>query len=404
MEWINLSNNITAGYQWDMKTKEHLMDRIFLEQYGYKVFSQNDEDGIIQEIFNRIGTTNKVFIEFGIQDGLESNTHYLLFKEWKGLWIEGDTSYYKEIQNKFRPVIENNQLKVINAFITKENINQLFLEAGVEGEIDLLSIDIDGNDYHVFEAISVVNPRVIIIEYNAKFPPNCEWVMPYNRFHLWDGTDKHGASLKALEILGDKKGYQLVGTNINGVNAFFVRKDLAKNLFPSPATAQNLYNPCRLSIIHRNGHPPKVCLKSNTQGIEGEFEYLDENVIFISGYGFYQAEYDENGKFILQWMRHKKAQLFIKIKEEHIKELQINYINEMENLKVSVTIEGDNKYNTIINKTADGKIRIPLRNTYSLGAVIEVILEISSLWCPKERYNSEDTRKLGIAIREIYEI
>lgn len=404
MHGMNLSNMITSGYQWDMKTKEHLMDNIYLEQYGYKVFSQNDEDGIIQEIFNRIGTTNKTFVEFGIQDGLECNTHYLLFKEWRGLWIEGDPDYYKQIQNKFRPVIKDNQLKVVNAFITKENINELFLQAGMEGEIDLLSIDIDGNDYYVFEAISVVAPRVVIIEYNAKFPPDCEWVMPYNKFHLWDGTDKHGASLKSLQILGEKKGYQLVGTNINGVNAFFVRKDLTNNLFPTPAKAQNLYNPCRLGIIHQNGHPSKVCLKSNTQGVEGEFEYLDDDVTFISGYGFHTPEYDEHGRFVLQWMSNKKAQLFIKIKKNNAKELQISCINEMESLKVDVIIEGQNRQESTINRNSECKIKIPLHNTYLSGEVIEVILVINSLWCPKEKYNSEDNRKLGIAVKEIYEL
>lgn len=102
---------------------------------------------------------------------------------------------------KFRPVIENGQLKVVNAFITKDNINHLFDEAGFTGEIDLLSIDIDGNDLYVWENIETVNPRVVITEYNGKFPPDLDWKQAYPADHVWDGTDWHGASLKAFEIL-----------------------------------------------------------------------------------------------------------------------------------------------------------------------------------------------------------
>ena len=100
------------------------------------------------------------------------------------------------------------QLNILNSFITKENINDLILSGGVSGEIDLLSIDIDGNDYHIFDVMSVVNPRVVIIEYNAKFPGDFSWIMPCDPNHIWDGSDKFGASLKALELLGRKKGYQ----------------------------------------------------------------------------------------------------------------------------------------------------------------------------------------------------
>jgi len=106
----------------------------------------------------------------------------------------------------------------------------------------MLSIDIDGNDYWVWEAITCIDPRVVVIEYNAKFPPPLEWIMPYNPDHIWDGSDLHGASLKALEKLGIRLGYQLVGTNMNGRNAFFVKSGLAKDRFPQPATAENLYH------------------------------------------------------------------------------------------------------------------------------------------------------------------
>jgi hypothetical protein len=237
------------------ENKRRLEDTIYLDRFGFKVYSQNDEDGIITEIFNRIDTTNKIFIEFGVQNGLESNSHYLLHKGWTGLWLEGSKQCVRELSQLFEGPIKRNSLKVINAFITVDNINRLIGEEGKTiGEIDLLIIDIDGNDYHVWEAISCINPRVVVIEYNAKFPPPHEWIMPYNPKHIWDGSDLQGASLSAMEKLGNKLGYQLVGTNMNGVNAFFVRKDLTKDLFPKPATAENLYHSWGSIRYKSSGH------------------------------------------------------------------------------------------------------------------------------------------------------
>jgi hypothetical protein len=257
---------------WEAASRKRLESDIYLERYGFKVYSQNEEDGIIHEIFRRIGLKYKTFIEFGVSDGLECNTHFLLHMGWSGLWLEGSEKFYKAIQRNFRSVIQSNRLKTVHTFITRENINEMFIKNGFSGEIDLLSIDIDGNDYHVFEAISAVDPRVVIIEYNAKFPPFCSWVMPYDARHIWDGSDKQGASLKALEELGNRKNYQLVGTNYNGVNAFFVRKDLAGDLFASPPTAENLYNPMR-PVFHKSGHPAKAFLDNMSDNMsEGSAE------------------------------------------------------------------------------------------------------------------------------------
>ena len=240
----------------EYESKEKLNDPMHLERYGYKVYSQNDEDGIIQEIFRRIGTTNKIFVEFGVQNGLESNCHFLLFNGWNGLWIDGDEKMFKKLQEYFSGPLSTKQLTAINAFITVENINMLIgKEGNINGEIDLLSIDIDGNDYWVWEKITCVQPRVVVIECNPKFPPPCEWVMEYNQSHVWDGSDNHGASLKSLELLGSRLGYSLVGTN--GINAFFVRSELVNDQFAEPLTAESLYI---WSVEKRNrssGNAPK---------------------------------------------------------------------------------------------------------------------------------------------------
>jgi len=245
---------ITSNYA-EIELAERLKDPIRLERFGYKVYSQSDEDGILSEIFKRIGTTNKKFVEFGVQNGLECNGHFLLHKGWQGLWLEGSPVYCKQIYDNFKGPIANKQLNVVNAFIDKDNINDLIKNGGMSENIDLLSIDIDGNDYHVWKAISCVSPRVVCIEYNAKFPPDFEWVMKYDASHIWDETDKQGASLKSFEILGNELGYQLVGTNLNGINAFFVKKELTKDIFVQPATSENLYNPPRFhSIRYISGH------------------------------------------------------------------------------------------------------------------------------------------------------
>ncbi|MDR1759207.1 MAG: hypothetical protein LBR60_01625 [Fibrobacter sp.] len=235
-----------------LELERRLKEPLYLEAFGYKVYSQNDEDGMIEEIFNRIGTTNKIFVEFGVQNGLESNGHFLLHKGWKGLWIEGSKKHCKDIRILFKKPIEEKQLAITNNFITAENINEIISKYFTEPQIDLLSIDIDGNDYHIWKAIQCTSPRVVVIEFNSKFPPHFEWVMPYNPTHVWDKTDYFGASLKSFEILGNELGYQLVGTNLNGTNAFFVKKELAKTLFATPATAENLYNPARYNLVYRS--------------------------------------------------------------------------------------------------------------------------------------------------------
>src|SRR6516162_2803921 len=211
-------------------SRERYADGKRLEPYGFKVYSQNDEDGIIQEIFNRIGTNNRTFVEFGVENGLENNTLKLLLDGWQGLWLEAGAKNVTAIEKRFSDVIADNRLAVRPAFITAENINELIGDWGT-GEIDLLSIDIDGNDFYVWQALNVVNARVVVIECNWKFPPPTSVVQAYDPRNVWRGTDYMGASLEALTRLGARLGYSLVGTTVLGLNAFFVRNDLVEEKF-----------------------------------------------------------------------------------------------------------------------------------------------------------------------------
>ena len=219
-------------------------DPLRLELYGHKCYSQHDEDGMIQEIFRRIGTTNRTFVEFGVGDGLENNSLFLLKQGWKGLWIDGSPQNAAAIRTNILSPIACGQLCFKESFVTRENINGL-IGACFTGEIDMLSVDIDGNDYYIWQAIDVVSPRLLVIEYNAKFLPPFKWSIEYNPKHEWDQSDHYGASLAALDAVSQKKGYRLVGCNLNGTNAFFVRKDLVDGKFFSSDNCIDFYNPPR---------------------------------------------------------------------------------------------------------------------------------------------------------------
>lgn len=225
-----------------------------LNQFEYQVYSQNGEDGIITEIFKRVGTTNKFFVEFGASE-LMNNTTFLLLKEWRGAWIEADPDIVKRIKAKHSSLIRKESLLVKNAAVTAENVETLFKELEVPKEFDLLSIDIDGNDYWVWKAIENYRPRAVIIEYNAKLRQDVKWVMRYKPDCRWRGTCYQGASLKSLEILGLEKGYNLVGCDFNGVNSFFVRRDLTEDKFLKPYTAENHYEPPRHFLQREIGRP-----------------------------------------------------------------------------------------------------------------------------------------------------
>jgi hypothetical protein len=218
-------------------------------KYGFKAYSQFDEDGIIQEIFRRIGVTNKTFLEIGVGDGLENNTLFLLLKGWKGVWIDGDSKNIKAIQNKFLFLQDSGRLRTKLAWVDKDNIDFLIQDLGLPQEIDLLSLDIDGNDYHVLENIVFLNPRAMVLEYNAKLPPPVKWVMTYDQYHTKTNTDYFGAFLKSFEYLLYKRGYCLVGCNISGVNAFFVRKDLVEEHFHSDCSAENHYEDLKIWLL-----------------------------------------------------------------------------------------------------------------------------------------------------------
>jgi hypothetical protein len=242
------SNGYSARLEIERVLSALSPDKKRLEPFGFKVCSQADEDGIIEEIFKRLGIGTGLFCEIGVEDGLECNSLFLLHKGWTGAWIEGNREQLNPIKEKFKSVL-GTRLKVSFRFITAENVNEVIGEAIPQREeIDFLSIDIDGNDVYLLQKIDF-KPKVICVEYNAKFPANISRAQAYDAQRNWAGTDYFGASLKAIANAGAAKGYRLVGTNLTGSNAFLVRADLAGDLFPDDPSPEALYNPPRYWLI-----------------------------------------------------------------------------------------------------------------------------------------------------------
>ena len=199
----------------------------------FKVFSQFGDDGIIQFLIHRLAPMPDSFVEFGVGNYRESNTRFLLLNNnWRGLVLDLDEEAIGSIQRE--EIYWRHTLTARSAFITKENINDLIRDSGFTGEIGLLSIDIDGNDYWVWGKIDAVNPAIVIIEYNSIFGPDLAVTIPYDpkfeRHRAHYSGQFWGASLQALELLAKRKNYSLVGCNSAGNNAYFVRNDKIDNV------------------------------------------------------------------------------------------------------------------------------------------------------------------------------
>jgi hypothetical protein len=204
-----------------------------LSQAEFKVFSQFGEDGIIQYLISKVPMQGCSFVEFGVGDYVESNTRFLLVNnKWRGLVIEGSAESVEQIRRS--EVYWKCDLRAVAAFVMRENINRTIGEAGFEGDLGLLSIDIDGNDYWVWQAVEVVQPRIVICEFNRRFGCDYAVTVPYRAdFSVGKAHPSrlyYGASLPALCLLAGQKGYDFVGCTSEGVNAFFVRKDLSSEL------------------------------------------------------------------------------------------------------------------------------------------------------------------------------
>jgi hypothetical protein len=214
----------------DVKTKSAITN---LSQVEFKVFSQFGDDGIIQYLIHKLQIENKFFVEFGVEDYRESNTRFLLQNDnWQGLVMDCSAGNVNEIRNQW--YFWRHSLLARCEFVTKDNINDLLGQAEVVEDTGLMHIDIDGNDYWVWEAITDIHPVIVIMEYNSLFGANRSITTPYyeafDRFQYHHSGLLFGASLAALIDQATRKGYAFIGCNSAGNNAYFVRLDQVADL------------------------------------------------------------------------------------------------------------------------------------------------------------------------------
>lgn len=217
------------------------MDADELHANEFQVYSQWGEDGILQHLIRRVPIERRLFVEIGVETYVEANTRFLAeHNNWAGLLLEADAVQVAAIRSNRIYWAAN--LKAVTAFVTCENVNDLLAEQGLDGDIGLLSIDVDGNDYWLWEAITAVNPRIVVCEYNSFLGSERPLVVPYaadfRRSLAHYSWLYYGASLPALAYLAERKGYHLAGTNSAGNNAFFVRRDVGQNV-PERSVAES---------------------------------------------------------------------------------------------------------------------------------------------------------------------
>jgi len=231
-----------------------------LAEIEFRVYSQWGEDGVIQHLVQRLPMAEPVFVEFGVGDYRESNTRFLVRRSnWRGLVIDSDPENIAYVKRD--PIYWKHELQAVCSFITRDNIGRLIADAGIAGDIGLLSVDIDGNDYWVWEAITDIQPRIVVCEYNSVFGSRAAVSIPYQedfrRTRAHPSNLYYGASLAALCHLAAAKGYRLVGCTSAGVNAFFVRQDLAGS-FPPLTPAEGYVESRFRESRDRSGAPSFV--------------------------------------------------------------------------------------------------------------------------------------------------
>lgn len=216
-----------------------------LRDVGFRCKSQFEEDGILLYIMTALGISRGTFVDIGSDDGINSNCANLaVYHGWDGLFIDGNPNSI-ERGKKFYDAHANTWAfppRFKQAMVTRENVNELV--SGMPSEVDLLSIDIDGNDYWVWEALTEVTPTVVIVETHVEFGMR-SIAVPYNKDYVYPGKhpDYHGASVVALAKLARSKGYRLVGSNSYGFNTIYIRNGLGEELFPEVSPESVLAHP-----------------------------------------------------------------------------------------------------------------------------------------------------------------
>ncbi len=258
-----------------------------LNEAEFRVFSQWGEDGIIQYLIGQVAIENDTFVEIGVANYREANTRFLLMKDnWRGLIVNAGADHIEFLNSS--GMRWKHEVDAVSRFVTRENVNEIIYSGGFTGDVGLLSIDIDGNDYWVWESVDVIAPRILIIEYNSLFGARFPISVPYDpsfsveKAH-WSQL-YFGASMPALCHLAERKGYRLVGSNRDGCNAFFVRDDVIGSL--RPVTADEAYVESRFrSSRDEAGNPSYVTSHEQRRRLIASLDVCDVTTGDVSSIG-----------------------------------------------------------------------------------------------------------------------
>ena len=213
---------------------------------GFRKYSEFEEDGILLYIFSLVPPINRTCVEICAGNGRECNTANLIINHgWWGHLFDGNERNVKAGEAFFSKHKDTRLYppRYTKAWITAENVNELIVRSGVEGPVDLLSLDIDGMDYWVWKAIDVIEPQVVLCETHNPIPPEKALTVPYDPGFIYETEDFRGASLAAMCKLGKEKGYRLIGTHRFGFNAFFLRNGVGEEFFPEVDVASCVQDP-----------------------------------------------------------------------------------------------------------------------------------------------------------------
>lgn len=221
----------SAALNKDYITRLYLQDGFLNDSLN--IFTTAGEDGILLNIFTKTGWGSKTFIDIGSNDCINSNCANLAFHHgWKGLFIDGNKQVLERGRHIYKRFFKEHgtRFSFFHAIVTPDNINEIIKTQLPDNSVDLLSIDLDGNDYFIWEQLSAVQPRVVMVEVQVekgftKFVPGYN-----NAFELYEDNTPKGASPLSMKILAEKKGYTLVASNKGCYNLFFVRNDCLNNL------------------------------------------------------------------------------------------------------------------------------------------------------------------------------
>jgi hypothetical protein len=224
-----------------------------LMPFRQKIFSQYGQDGMLAEIFRRIGEGGRRFVEIGTAPA-ENNTNLLLLRGWSGLWVDAGLAEDPALPVSIQTLISEGKLKICRKFVNRESCRSLLTSRGFAEELDLLSIDIDYNTHHVFTELLPLKPRVFSVEYNGMLPADLDWAAPYDPKAVWDGSTFYGATLGTISAAAEAGGYSLVGCELSGTDAFFVRHDLLKDRFLRPGDVMFHWEPLRMHLGQMQRH------------------------------------------------------------------------------------------------------------------------------------------------------